>query len=103
MPTYYEWDVESVDEHGDIQDHDHCDTLKGYGVTFKPSEVSKSQQLVLVRDVCDQFGSVEDRTWGYVDIESMTLPEYTKDALGCEGFKIPKKFHAELKRWSNVK
>ena len=30
LETYYEWDIEYVDEHGEIQDHDHADCLSEY-------------------------------------------------------------------------
>lgn len=96
MPTIYEWDIETVDEHGDIVDHDHSYKLKG---KCKPSELNSKYRLVLVRDVCDQAGSVEDRTWGYVNLDTMTLPEYTSDAYDRESYKVPKKFHEELKRF----
>jgi len=97
MPTNYEWSIETVDEYHDIIDSDFSYSLND--ITCKPDELNKNYRLVLVRDVIDKYDSLQDRTWGYVDLENMTLPVYTKDAFERLSDKIPKKYHEELKRW----
>ena len=80
----YEWDIETVDEHGDIIDHHHADKLKEY-----PKDYTKSGgDLVLVRD--DNYG----RSWAYV--QRGFLPEYFTNAFGGNTAKVPMRFHKEL-------
>ncbi len=81
MQTYYEWDKERIDEHGDIIDHDFADALKDLK--------NREGILVLVRD--DPHG----RSWAYV--EDGKLPEYFVDAFGNQTAKVPQRFHKELK------
>ena len=53
METIYEWDIETVDEHGDIQDHHHHDTLFSLLPTLRRWESTDGEryEVVLVRDV----------------------------------------------------
>ncbi|NVO13876.1 MAG: hypothetical protein HXX10_07555 [Rhodoplanes sp.] len=93
MPTCYEWDIEAVDAHGDIQDHDHSNQLDYDSAYLRKALARDGYHLVLVRDVCDAGGSVEDRSWAYVD--DNRLPELFDDLQGT-GKKVPKRFHVEL-------
>jgi hypothetical protein len=66
MTLCYEWDVETIDEYGDIVDHDHNDRL-----TASHLEVEEPNKLVLVRDNYKADGL--DRSWAYV--KNGLLPE----------------------------
>lgn len=83
MNVRYEWDIETLDEYGDIIDHDfkehYTDLL---GVIIKSNQV-----LVLIRDYYKE-GSIY-RQWAYV--ENNKLPD-----TFTEGAKVPHKFHKEL-------
>ena len=95
MNVVYEWDRETIDEHGDIVDHNHADKLSDI--------INDEGVLVLVRDeCCPESGSVEDRQWAYVS--NGKLPEYFAYA-GIDGpeytqVRVPKRFHQELRRLS---
>lgn len=86
--TLYEWDYESVDEHGDIVDHYFYDTFPGH-------PVEDNVQLVLVKNVGRGFKSdslsfsLEHRTWAYV--VDGNLPEEF-----CDGSPVPQRFIKEL-------
>ena len=84
----YEWDIEELDEHGDIENHIHQDKLSAYRALpiGNPSEC-----LVLVRDNWET-GS---RAWAYVG-EDGRLPEYLEDAHGHRVAKVPQRYHREL-------
>jgi hypothetical protein len=89
----YEWDYETVDEFGDILDHNHADKLSQF------TDQDKTDSLVLVRDEGNENEGVVNRSWAYV--KEGKLPEYFKDAAGCEVSKVPKRFHLELKSYRN--
>ena len=89
MKINYEWDVETVDEFGDIQDHDHSETLRDYHL-----EVEAPNRLVLVRDSYTDYGL--DRSWAYV--EDGKLPSHFEDAYGQKIRRIPKRFQFEMDR-----
>lgn len=91
MKTTYEWDYETVDENGDIVDHNHADQLSKF------TDGDKTNTLVLVRDVESENNGLEDRTWAYV--KDGKLPEYFSDARGALVYKVPQRFHAELKKY----
>ncbi len=88
--TSYEWDLEAVDEHGDIIDHDFRDKFPGL-----PTEDNVS--LVLVRNVGEGYRSdptsfdLIDRAWAYV--KDGKLP-----AEFDSGDLVPKRFHRELQK-----
>ena len=84
--VFYEWAVEQVDEHDDIQDVNHYDTLAetGYPALYD------GERLVLIRDVM-VWNDLYDRQWAYV--ENHMLPR-DFDA----GAKVPQTFHRELAR-----
>lgn len=81
----YEWDLETVDEHGDVIDHEHFDRL----ADAPPFE---GRKLVLVMD--DDDG----RAWSYV--EEGKLSEWFLDASERHIRKVPQRFHAELERFN---
>ncbi|MFZ9064186.1 MAG: hypothetical protein ACO22U_11180 [bacterium] len=89
----YEWDNEFVDRHGDIEDHHHGDTLEYLEPPQTiPDANGYTRELVLVRDVWNDWDGVVDRQWAYV--EDGVLPtEFTY------GAKVPKRFHVEYNRW----
>tara|TARA_R110002110_G_scaffold105950_2_gene265920 strand:- start:2629 stop:3078 length:450 start_codon:yes stop_codon:yes gene_type:complete len=100
--TIYEWDLETVDEHGDIIDHCHADKLaelEGWTQCL-PGEYVR---LVLVRDTWTPinpaesiFGmneTLENRHWAYVTAEG--LPARTNEG---NGHKVPKRYQAEFAR-----
>ena len=99
--TQYEWDFESFDEvTGDIIDHFHFDKLPkdvAAQITREKKWLKQNQQvrLVLVRNVYRNW-SLSCQTWAYV--EKGNLPEYFRDAYEVEDSKVPKRFHAELRR-----
>ena len=85
----YEWDYESVDEHGDIIDHNFFDECPG--IPIEPNV-----ELVLVRNElkgwCDDFQQTCDlkhRAWAYV--KDGKLP-YEFD----DGYRVPRQFHRDL-------
>lgn len=93
MGVYYEWDIEEVDENGDIQDHDFRDKLKDFVV--KPAIDGDRYQLVLVRNVGDEDEGLVDRDWAYaIKCDGRwVLPEQFDG-----GTKVPKRYHEELAR-----
>ena len=79
----YEWDLETIDENGDIVNHDHSYTLK------ELNKISRNQRLVLVCDQVDGWGNLTKRSWA--DVDDDALPQ----SFDC-GRKVPQKFHREL-------
>ncbi len=93
----YEWDIETVDAHGDIQDHHHADKLIELTRLWNDGpDVETTRRIVLVRDVICEIDGLIDRTWAYV--EDGVLPEYFADSLGEEATKVPKRLHREFSR-----
>jgi hypothetical protein len=85
LKTSYEWDLETVDKNGDIQDHHHSGTC--FDLVKYPME--ENQRLVLVRDRYSDDEGLQDRQWAYV--ENNKLPVEFDG-----GFKVPQRFHKEL-------
>ena len=87
----YEWDVETVDEYGDIEDHYHSERIT---IDHLDAALDKSgrTRLVLVRD--DHRHGGIDRSWAYV--EEGKLPDHFKDAYDRNEAKVPQRFHKEL-------
>jgi hypothetical protein len=98
--SIYEWDVEEVttlenDNHskGDIQEHyfqtsaadcvDHCKQQPSNGCHW---------------EICIVLDTHDSRSWAYVDMDAMTLPEWFEDAAGRNTRKVPKRFHDELSK-----
>jgi len=89
----YEWDVETVDEHGDIEDHNHSDEINRHCVDAAIDETGRTR-LVLVRDEFNKDDELIDRQWAYV--VDGTLPEYFEDAYQRPMSKVPQRYHREL-------
>lgn len=95
MAVKYEWDVETLDEFGDILDHDHRDTFKEAIAAEKTTQgFSETTRICLVRDVWDEDNGIQDRQWAY--LEEGKLPEYFEDTGGQEANRVPQKFHQEV-------
>lgn len=89
--TIYEWDFETVDEYGDVQDHNAEDKLTSF-----PKDTEGN--LVLVRQEGSDAEGVTGRYWAYV--KDGQLPEYFEDSTGQEvNIKVPKKYKDELAKW----
>lgn len=82
----YEWDLETLDEYGDIQDHDFAERL----IDLK----GKEWRLVLVRDEGNELNGLANRYWAYV--ENGKLPECFSNATNVVNIKVPQRFHKEL-------
>lgn len=89
----YEWDVETVDAHGDIEDHDHTASCDKHCVEAALDKTGRTR-LVLVRDDFNKEGEQVDRHWAYV-IDGK-LPEYFEDAYQRRTCKVPRQYHREL-------
>lgn len=89
MSVKYEWDVETVDDHGDVLDHDHDASLSA--LLHRHHDIGNGEQLALVRDVWRDDGELIDRSWAYA--ENGKLPDTFS---GGETAKVPKRFHDEI-------
>jgi hypothetical protein len=110
MAVEYEWCIETLDapgQDGEVVELNHRDKLKNYGPDeFFPRDFLRWPtmvcRLVLVR--CTDDGL---RHWAYVTndpVAKAVLPVYfcTIEEDGREyavGYKVPVRFHAELRRW----
>ena len=82
----YEWDIESVDEYGDIVDH-------GFNESCPTEPLPAGSDLVLVKSYLDPTGSfIEEKAWAYTR-GTNELPEEFDD-----GSKVPVRFHKELRK-----
>jgi hypothetical protein len=93
---FYEWDIEEVDEHGDIQDHNFSDKCPGIPTDPKYQLVLVRNEVKGLADDFDGTASINRRAWAYVycrdaDCNDRLLPTYFDDH-----HKVPKRFHAEL-------
>lgn len=90
MTVHYEWDVEEVDEHGDIIQHwfqdSYIDCLK-----FVENNPDKNLDIVLVKT------TDEERGWFYLS-EYDTLPRVFSDAYNKNLGNVPKKYILEIER-----
>ena len=100
----YEWCIEFVDEHGDIQDHHHADKLSDLRKNFTDDDHTYHKQLVLVRDIWgvevyaddrEFWDNLEGRSWAYPVFADMDwiMPAETED-----GNCVPKRFIKEFER-----
>jgi len=96
----YEWCIEFVDEHGDIQDHHHADKLSELRMNFTDDDHTYDKQLVLIRDIWEvvvfadgheSYENREGRSWAYPVMGIM--PVETDD-----GNCVPKRFIKEFER-----
>lgn len=83
----YEWCWEYSDEHGDIIDLVHADTLKSLGAAAKNS---LKPELTLIREVGNDEDGLLER--GYAYPTNGKLPEFFRYC----GSKVPKRFQKEL-------
>lgn len=91
MQTLYEWDYETVDVHGDVQDHNHADKLSMF------TDSDKTDSLVLIRNSGNEAEGLTERYWAYV--KNGKLPEYFQDSNENNICKVPARFHAELAKY----
>lgn len=84
----YEWDLETVDKHGDIQDHWHADKVSDLMNEPEPDD-GEHYDLVLIREIGNEEDGVISRSWAYV--EAGQLPEEFDS-----GHKVPSRFQREL-------
>lgn len=89
----YEWDYETIDAYGDIEDHNHATKLFEYNKSAYDCCINV--RLVLVRDVGNDRDGLISRSWAYVD-EDKKLPEYFTDSDGTKVAKVPNWFKTEL-------
>jgi len=87
MSVGYEWDIEEIDEDGEVIDHNHVDSLNG--VVFDGDRFC----LVLVKNVWNALEGLINRAWAYAELKDgvWTLPD-----TFCDGSKVPKRFVKEL-------
>lgn len=90
MPTYFEWVVEHIDEHGDVTDVFHGDKLAKVLPWVGEVPSGHRAEIGLVRDQIDSGGHPH-RSWAYVD--GNELPDEFDN--GC---RVPKRFCAEWVR-----
>lgn len=103
--VFYEWDTETIDENGDIHDHNFFDGnlfdwfvwIDGEGCQAV-ADLEDNEVLVLVYNTGNPHDGITDRAWAYVDLDTGLLPEKFDN-----GRKVPKRFHAELARWVKLK
>lgn len=94
MAVSYEWDYETLNENGDIEDHCFNDSLSSY------SGNDKTNTLCLVCNEGNEKHGVTGRYWGYV--VDGKLPECFSDSTGNTiGIAVPQRFHNELKKYLN--
>ena len=83
----YEWDIETIDEHGHIEDHNHARRLKDL---TKADEDGYTYQLVLVKTIWDSMDNLKDRDWAYE--KNGKLP-----VTFSGGSKVPERYIKEYK------
>lgn len=84
MTISYEWDIETIDEYGDVLDHDHSDKRP-----TRPLEAN--EKLCLVRDTGNDLDGLLDRQWAYVDARG-NLPSHFSMSCQQQGARVPKRF-----------
>lgn len=93
----YEWVIEAVDEHGDIQDVDHADTFAEAlraAATMKHAH-GMEVEIALVRERWDgpkDSENLENRQWAYLG-QGDVLP-----AKFDGGAAVPPRFRTEVER-----
>jgi hypothetical protein len=90
MQVRYEWDVETIDAYGDVQEHAHHTSyamcLRELALTHVAA--GDTRVVVLVRD------DDRCRSWAYV--EAGQLPEYLEDAYQRPVARVPKRYIEEV-------
>lgn len=97
----YEWDVEIVNEHGDIEDH-HFQTSARDMLKHFNEQKPGTAQMVLVWSEGNDHDGVVDRAWAYLTPEN-ALPEYfakpnSRGVYEPIAHRVPKKYNKELRR-----
>lgn len=88
--TTYEWVVESIDEHGDVQDLDFWDTYaEARRAAAGPGPGIARVEVGLVRSVWRDDGELLRRGYAYLD--EGELPEAFDD-----GARVPQRFRKEV-------
>lgn len=87
----YEWRVNQVDEHGDINDIYFFDT---YAEAANFMCLEGFQNIELTKIIGNDDDGIVDRTYATVDFDLWELPEAFDD-----GSKIPANKRAEVRKW----
>ena len=90
--VHYEWCWEYSDEHGDIEDLNHGDTLNDLGAA---EDNLYKAELTLIRNVGNDIEGLLDR---HGLPSNGKLPEFFED-----GEKVPKRFQKELDEFKESK
>lgn len=86
----YEWVFDELDEDGDIIDSDGVMTLNE-----RPNlRIGDGLMLALTRNVGNDIDGLIDRSYAYVDEETMALP-----AEFDNGYSVPQRYRLEFVRW----
>lgn len=89
--VFYEWVVEEVDQHGDIQDVSHWDTFEE-AVSVRDQWLSthlwqwghEHVEIASIRGVGDEDNGLHYRGYAYVNLDNMTIESHY-----CCGSKVP--------------
>ena len=91
VELFYEWAIEQVDEHGDINSVDHADTYAQAVERMKDApDAGHHYELALTRCEGNDADGLKDRVYAYM--VDGKLPECFEDS----GFKVPQRFHKEV-------
>lgn len=91
MTIVYEWLAETIDEYGDVVQHEHAEKLVDIPDFVKDVDGRGARTICLVKDVYDNASPIPTRAWAYV--ENALLPEYFDD-----GTRVNPRFHLEYGR-----
>ena len=106
MQKCYEWDLESLDSNGDIEDHDFQDAgtmqeLRQHLAQWTPEQLHRANDkemcLVLILNVGNDDEGLVDRSWAYTQFTedgTPSLPGYFQD-----GQRVPKKYREQFAKW----
>ncbi len=90
--VFYEWAIETQDEHGDIVDVNFADKLKD----FKPYELESRYDIALYRNT---YGIEGAETWEHADLKDR---EYFYPNNQPDLEKMTKRHQAEYKRFMRL-
>lgn len=95
MKVSYEWVIEEADEHGDIFNVDHADTLdEAFERLAYARELGQSSrvEIALLRLSYDDIGGEQERHYAY--LKDGELPEIMESCEGAaDGPRVPQRFH----------
>lgn len=87
----YEWVIETLDEHDDIQEVTHADRcLDALRIANKIHAEGHKVEVALVRDRGNEVDGLQNRQWAYLETD-VTLP-----AKFDGGATIPQRFQGEV-------